>query len=136
VVAVDGGKWSAQHFDALGRIEVEGGGLALAIGHAGRNAIADQFDAAHAEGRAGAEAARRDLQVLRVVLAVLRNQARYGGQRFRRVDADLAILDAGAVDDVDRGRHFLAGVGDAAAADDHRIHELPVGRVSCLDGEN
>ena len=136
MVAIDGRKRSAQHFDALGRIEVEGSGLALAIGHAGRNAIADQFDTAHAEGRAGAEAARRDLQVLRVVLAVLHNQARHGSQRFRRIDADLTILDAGAVDHVDRGRHFLAGVGDAAAADDHRIHELPVGQISCLGGEN
>ena len=74
VIAVQGGEGPAQHFDALGHVEVEGRGLALAVRHGRRDAVRHQAHAAHAEGRARAEAARRNLQVLRVVLAVVRDQ--------------------------------------------------------------
>src|SRR5471032_1233912 len=126
MVAVDSRKRSAQYFDALGGIEVEGGGLALAIGHGGGYAVADQAHAAHAKGGTGAKAARGNLQILRIVLAVLHHQPGHGGQRFRGVDADLTILDTGAVDHVDRSGHFPARVFDTAATDDHDVQYLGV----------
>src|SRR5207302_3955641 len=66
-IAVKTGERPAQHLDALRRAERESRRLPLPVGHACRNAVGDEADAAHAEGRAGAEAARGDLQVLGVV---------------------------------------------------------------------
>src|SRR6267142_5578711 len=65
-VAVKAGERAAQHLDALRRAQVEAGRLPVPVGHAGWNAVGDEADAAHAEGRARAEAARGDLQVLGV----------------------------------------------------------------------
>jgi hypothetical protein len=112
---------AAQHFDALRHIKVEGGGLSLAVRHAGRDAVGDQLHAAHAEGGAGAEAARGNLQILRVVLAVGCHQSRHGGQRLAGVDARLGLGDAGGVDNIDRRRHIKNGVADAGGADDYRV---------------
>ena len=57
VAAVQGRCRAAQHFDAFGGVEVERGGLALAVWGAGRDAVGDEFEAAHAERRTGAKAA-------------------------------------------------------------------------------
>ena len=48
-VAIEHGKRSAQHLDALGACKVEVRHLALAIGAGGRDAVGDQTQAAHAE---------------------------------------------------------------------------------------
>src|SRR6266550_3149278 len=66
-VAVERCERSAQHLDAARRAEREGRRLPLAVGHGGGDAVGDEPDAAHAESRARAEAARGDLQVLGVV---------------------------------------------------------------------
>src|SRR6266850_7940177 len=76
-IAVERRERPAQHLDALRRAERERGRLALPVGHGRRDAVGDEPDAAHAEGRARAEAARLDLQVLRVVLPVLHGDARH-----------------------------------------------------------
>jgi hypothetical protein len=99
VVAVQGGERTAQDFDALGHVQVEGGGLALAVRHGRRDTVSNQTYTAHTEGRAGAEAARGDLQVLRIVLAVLDHDARHGDQGLRQVHPRLASLDALGIDD-------------------------------------
>ncbi len=124
VIAVQGREWAAQHFDAFGHVEIEGGGLALAVGHGRRNAVRNQANAAHAEGRARAEAARGDLQVLRIVLPVLHHDARNGGERFGQIDAWLGVADARGVDDVDRGRQIEAGLLRAAAGHDHHLQRI------------
>ena len=49
VAAIQRRRRAAQHFDALGRVEVERRGLALAIRGTGGDAVGDQLDAAHAE---------------------------------------------------------------------------------------
>src|SRR5450830_69653 len=134
MVAVDGGKRSAQYFDAFGGIEIEGGGLALAIGHGGGDAVADQAYATHAKRGTGTEAARGNLQILRIVLAVLHYQPGYGGQRFRSVDANLAILDTGAIDHIDRCRHFAARMFDTATTDDHDVQYLGVRSIGGKGG--
>jgi hypothetical protein len=74
--------------------------------------------AAHAEGRAGAEATRRNLQVLRIVLTVLRDQSRHDGQRFGRIDVGLPAVERFGIDHVDRSGQIEAGVFAAGAADD------------------
>ena len=66
-------------------------GLALAVRQRGRDAVDVEPHAAHAEGRARAEAADRHLQVLRVVLAVLHLQARHGAQALGQVDLQPAV---------------------------------------------
>ena len=57
VAAVQGGRRAAQHFNALGGVEVEGGSLALTVRGAGRDAVCNQLDATYAECRAGAKTA-------------------------------------------------------------------------------
>ena len=79
VAAVQGGRRATQHFNALGGIEVEGGGLPLTVGSAGRDTVCNQLDATHAECRARAKATGGNLQVLGVVLTVLHHQPRHPG---------------------------------------------------------
>ena len=50
MIAINCRKRPTQHFDALGLIKIESRCLALPVGHAGRNAIGDQLDAAHTKG--------------------------------------------------------------------------------------
>ena len=102
VAAIQGGGRAAQYFDALGGVEVERGRLALAVRGAGGDAVGNQLDTAYAKGRTGAEATGGNLQVLRIVLAVLHHQAWHAGQRFGGVDAELTIADLFAADAVDR----------------------------------
>lgn len=52
VAAVDRRGRPAQYLDALGDVEVEGRGLALAIRRAGRDAVGEQLQPADTEGRA------------------------------------------------------------------------------------
>ena len=104
-VAVERRERPAQHLDAASRAEVDVRDLALPIGQRGGNAVDIQAHTAHAEGRARAEAAHRDLHVLRVVLPVARQQARYGTQALGDVDLQAAIAQGVAVDPINRRRH-------------------------------
>ncbi len=70
-VTIQGREGAAQHFDALDAVEIDIGGLSLAVRHGRRDAIDVHADAAHAVGRAGAKATHRELQILRIVLAIL-----------------------------------------------------------------
>lgn len=121
MVAVHGGEGAAHHFDAFGGVEVEGGGLALAVRVAGGDAVGDQLDAAHAESGAGTEAAHRYLQVLGVVLAILDDQAGDAGQCLRGIHAEVARLVGAHVDRIDReGQIETVGL-DPATGDHDRI---------------
>jgi len=127
ITAINGGRRAAQHFDAVSHVEVQRGRLALAIRGAGRDPVAEQLDATDAEGRAGAIATRRYLQVLGVVLAVLHHQARYAVERFRQVDAQLAIGNLPAFYGVDGVGQVEARVGGVGAGDHHRFQQIEGG---------
>ena len=128
MVAVDRRKRPAHDFDALGAIQVEGRRLALAVRHRGRDAVGDKADAAHTEGGAGAEAARGNLQVLRVVLAVLHIDPGHPGQCLGDIDPRLIGTDFAGIDDVDRRRQIETAVLDPATCDHHRIErQLGIG---------
>ena len=128
MVAVDRRERPAHDLDALGAVEVEGRRLALAVRHRGRDAVGDEADAAHAEGRAGAEAARGNLQILRVVLAVLHIDPGHPGQRLGSVDPRLVGADFAGIDDVDRGRQIETAVLNPAAGNHDRIErQLGIG---------
>ena len=121
VTAIQGCRRAAQHFNALGGIEVEGCSLALAVGGAGRYAVGNQLDAAHPKRRAGTKATGRYLQVLGIVLTVLHHQPRYTGQHLGCIDAQLAILDLLLIDTVHRVRQVKTRAGAARAGDDTGI---------------
>ncbi|MCW0415218.1 hypothetical protein NB689_000972 [Xanthomonas sacchari] len=95
-VAVQRRERPAQHLDALAAEQVEVGQLALAIRHRRRDAVQQQANAAYAERRARAEAADRQLGVLRIVLAIAREQAGHPDQRLGRLYAEaVAVAQAG-----------------------------------------
>src|SRR5690606_39620133 len=73
-IAVERRERAAHDLDAVAGGEGEVRDLALAVRCGGRDAVGIQAHAAHAEGRARAEAADRQLGVLRAVLAVARQQ--------------------------------------------------------------
>ncbi len=113
-VAIERGKRSAQHLDALGRVQRKVRNLALAVRQGRRNPVHVQSQAAHAERGAGAEAADRDLQVLRIVLAVQRDHAGDAVQCLRDIHAQLGVVQILAFDHVHRSRHlerFALGAG-------------------------
>ncbi len=111
----------AQHFDALRRHEAEAGGLPLAVRHRDGDVVLVQPHAANAEVRARAEPADRKHQVLRVIPAVLNEHARDSGERFRKVDLQLTLLDLLRVDDVDRRGDVECPLRAARCGHDHRI---------------
>ncbi|MCY1353164.1 hypothetical protein D9M68_470360 [compost metagenome] len=127
VAAIGGGEGAAQHFHMVQHVEVEAGGLALAIRGAGRDAVAEQLDPAHTEGRAGTEAARGQLRLLGIVLAVLDGQPGHAGQLLGQVDARLRPFDR--VHPVHRERQVEGRCPVAAAADYQggRFHGLRIG---------
>ena len=118
VAAIQGGGRAAQDFDAVGGVEVEGGGLALAIRGAGGDAIGNQLDPAYAKRRTRAKTTGGNLQVLGIVLAVLHHQPRHAGQGFRGIDAQLAVADLLTADAV----HRVGQVETAAGATRARHH--------------
>ena len=123
-VAVERRERTAQHLDPRRRRQVEVRDLALPVRSGGGNAVHIQAQAAHAEGGPGAEAARGDLDVLRVVLPVERHHPRHPRQRFRQVDLRSAVADGLRVDHVDRSRRVEGALLDAAGdADHHRAEE-------------
>jgi hypothetical protein len=93
--------------------------LALAVGHRRRNAVGVQAHAAHAETGAGAEAARADLQVLRVVVAVGDDEARHARHRFGEIDHRSGGAQRGRIDGADGIRRVLRiALGDGSGDDD------------------
>ena len=117
-VAVEGGERPAQRLDAGGGVEDEVRDLPLPVGHRRRNAVAVEAHAAHAEGRARAEAADRDLEVLRLVLAVARQDAGDAPQRLGEVQPRLRAPDLGRVEAIDR-RRDLQGILRVPSRGDH-----------------
>ncbi|MCY1230037.1 hypothetical protein D9M72_424320 [compost metagenome] len=85
-IAVHLRKRATQHLDAAGVGEIGGGGLALAVGHGRGDAVDIEPHAAHTERGARAEAAHRQLQVLRIVLPVAHGHARHTRQHFGQID--------------------------------------------------
>lgn len=98
------GQRPAQHFDAIQRRQREARRLALPVRAAGRNAVDDESDTPDAEGRPRTEAARLDLQVLRVVVAIQRGEARHPLQRLGQVHLALALAQGQGIDARDRAR--------------------------------
>lgn len=91
---------AAQHFDAIGGIEAEGRRLTWPSG--GRRGCHRRSTSGRVpKGRARAEAVRRDLQILRVILAISRHQPRHPVEHFRGIDAQLPVVDLLAADAVD-----------------------------------
>ncbi len=107
-IAVQRRERTAQHFHPLGAHQVEMRQLALSVRQRGGNAIRIQPHAAHAEGRACAEAADRQLGVLCVVLPVARQQARYAAEPLGQIDAGGGGVLA-QVDQIERGRRVERG---------------------------
>ena len=93
-IAVEHREGSAQDLDAPGGPEVDVRDLRLPVRQRRRDAVDDHPQPAHAEGRAGAEAADRDLQVLRVVLPVVGHDTGQCGQGFGEVHLQLAVAEA------------------------------------------
>ena len=123
-VAVELSHRAAQHFDAAGRRERHVGRLALPVGHGRGDAVDDEAHAPHTEGRAGAEAADGDLQVLCVVLAVERHDARHAVEHLRQVDLRATVVDHLAGDGAD-GRGRVEGTfTHALRRDDHWIERV------------
>jgi hypothetical protein len=91
-IAIQRRERAAQHLDAVGAGEVEVADLALTVGHRRRDAVGVQAQAAHAE------AARADLQVLGVVVAVGDDQARHARHRLRQVDHRAAVTQRRRLD--------------------------------------
>ena len=133
-VAVERREGPAQHFDVIGRAEIELRELALPVGHGARNAIGVQPHAAHAEARARAEAAHGELQILRVVLAALHGDARHLVERLGQVDLQLTLADLLRIDAVDRDRQIKARLRDARRRDDDLRERLRVGAAPALRG--
>ena len=94
---------------------------ALAVGHGRRNAVGNQANAAHAERRARAKASRRDLQVLRVVLAVLDDNARDAPEALGEIDLRPAFADLVGVEAVDRCGNIQARLRHARRRDHDRV---------------
>jgi hypothetical protein len=85
-------------------IDVDIGGLPLAVGHGGGNAVDVHAHPAHAEHRTAAEPAYRHLQILRIVLPILDLQARHAaefsdrlicGAALRRVSPSITLTETG-----------------------------------------
>ncbi len=120
-VAVQGREGTPQHLYALDAIEIDIGGLALAVRHGCRDPIDIHANAAHAVGRAGAEAAHRELEILSVVLTVLDLQPRHAGQRLGEVNARGGMTHLFPVDHADGGRRIQFGHGLRRGADDQGL---------------
>ena len=90
----------------------------MTIRHGGGNTVGDQAHAAHAEGGPCAKAARGNLQILRVVLAVLRDDAGHTIQRLGQIDLRFVFADDAGIDAINRHRQIEAVLRDARAGDD------------------
>ena len=123
-VAVQRGERPAQYLDAIDRAEVDVRQLALPVRLRRRNAVDVQPHAADAEARPRTEAADRQLQVLRVVLAVLQREPRHPAEALGQVDLQAAGADVGAVDPVDRSGHIERIGRDARGGHDDGIAAL------------
>ena len=120
-VAIELGQRPAQDLDPSGRAERDVRRLALAVGHGRGDAVDDEPHAADTKGRARAEAADRELQILRIVLPVEHADARHAVQRFRQVDLRAGALDRLARHRADGGRRVEARLSAALHADDDRV---------------
>ena len=117
-IAVQTRKRAAQHFDALSRGKIESRRLSLPIGHGGGDAVGNQPYAAHTECRAGTKAARRDLQILRIVLPILRDDSRHTIEHFGKIDLRFGLTDHRSIDTVNGHRQIEAILRHACCADD------------------
>ena len=86
-VAVEARGRSAQHLDAVQRLQGQVGHLSLAVGHGDGHAVQQQAHAADAERRTRAEPTNRDLQVLGMILPFPRQHTRDAMQGIGKVDA-------------------------------------------------
>jgi hypothetical protein len=92
-IAVKDRERPAQHLDARGGRQVHVRDLPLAIGHRRRDSIDDDAHAADAEGRPRAEAAYRELQVLRVILPVEDGDARHARKGLGHIHHRARVAD-------------------------------------------
>ena len=108
-IAMQGRERAPQHLHAIRTQHAEVRYLALTVGHGRRHAVGVQPHATHAESGPRAEAADRQLGVLREVLPFARLHARYAVQHFR-----------------ERGLRACASIP-------HRHHADRGGRIECGD---
>ena len=116
-IAVQRRERAAQHLDVIRGAQIELRELALAVRHRARNPVRIQPHAAHSEARARAEAADRQLQILRVVLTALHGYSRHGDQRLRQIHLQLAVVNGLPLDPIDRHRQIEARFGDSGGGD-------------------
>ena len=127
-IAVQLRQWSREHFDALGRCQAHGRGLALPVGNGGGNAIGDQANTAQAKGGTCAEATDGDLHVLCVVVTVERHHARHLAQGLGQVDLRASVADGLAIDHRHRSRGVQLALQHTPALDHDFIGVLGVRR--------
>jgi hypothetical protein len=120
-VAVQRRERPAQHLDALGTGQVEMRDLTLPIGHRGGNAIRIEPQPAHAEGGPGPEAARAELQVLRIVLPLVGHQPGHAHQRLGQVHHRTGFAQRLLVDHGGGKGRVTEAAGRTAAGDDDRV---------------
>ncbi len=103
------------------RLQLDGTGLPLAVGHGERDAVLHEPDAAHPEGGAGAEATRGDLQVLGIVVAIAHDDAGDPAEQVGQVGADALALDGLGPDGVEGERQSEAGGFGPGGGDGDRL---------------
>ena len=130
-VAVKSGERTAQDLDAVGPVEIEESRLALPIGHGERYVVLEQAHAAYAEGGTRAEAARGDLQVLGIVVAILHDDAGDTADPFGEVHVWPVRAQRVSAHGVYRRRNVVHGLFDARRRDDQGLAGLRVPGVLC-----
>ena len=103
------------------------GQLPLAIGLRRGDAIDIEAHAANTEGRSRAEAANRQLQVLRIVVAVLDRESRNDTQALGQIDLQTPRTYRIAIDAIDRRGHVEGIRLGARRSDDHGLAALDLG---------
>src|SRR5207244_4758705 len=97
---------ATQHFDPVGRTELEVRELSLAVRQGLWNSIHQHLDPPHGECRSGAEAADRDTLIEREVVAVGRVHTGNCYERLVQAPGGPRTADLGLLDELD-------GLGDA-----------------------
>src|SRR5581483_5293310 len=111
-VAIQRRERTAEDLDALRRVEIELRDLALSIRTGGGNAVLIDAHAAYAERRVRADAADRDLLVLRVVVAIAREESRDEADVVREIHTERITRQVRDGDTADRGGHVERGLLD------------------------
>src|SRR5574343_1191438 len=104
LISVDGSHRPAQYLNAFGAIEIKGRSLALTIWHRRWNNIGNKANPTHTKRRACTKTARRNLEILRIVLTILNVDTRNSSECLRRIDPSLICTDPVSIDNINSCR--------------------------------